>query len=224
MIYRIDIQNFLLHAIDHLEFVDLNYAIYGIISSAITCGMKDLRCSKFNILYPLTETVMRYADTENKDVLEQELMAYYEKLLFKERSPVFYDLFVKPIEEHANVILVCDRCENPYLDVLSAFVKKQFAIEVIDLNKLFEDGHLNPVRYNYSKICDKGKEIREITKREEMLAKASTEDGRMELLQHWNRKTKLALCKELKLRVRKSIDDETLNALLIDAWVREDDD
>lgn len=223
MIYRIDLQHFLVHAIDHLEFVDINYAIFVVISAKINVGLKDTRCQKPSILYPNPETVLRFDESQNMDVLEREMFDYYDNLVIRGKDTTFYDYFVHTMEEHNNVIIVCDKIENPYVDVLAKYLKKRFAIEVIDLNKMFTDGYIDPVRYDYNKIQKKGQGIRELKEADRMKSLACTPDGRMELLREWNKSTKLKLCKALKLRVRKSIDDKILDDILIDAWVNEDD-
>lgn len=222
MIYRIDIQRFLLHAIDHFSFTDLYYCQYVIVSSRIKCGNKDGNCHKANPLYPLPETVARFAETGNTDLLDRELFALYDDMIKHDHSTVFYDLFVRTIETHTNVMVVCHEDENPYVDSLCKFLKKRFSIEVINLNQLFTKGKIDPVHYDYNKIRDKGVDIRRAATAQAVKDKASTEEGRMELLMMWKRKTKLNLCKSIGINVRKDVSDKDLDAILIDAWVKDD--
>lgn len=224
MIYRIDFQNFLLHAIDHLSFMDLNYCEYAIVSSRITCGLRDMHCARINLLYPKNEIVDHYAATGDYEQLEREMIKMYDDMLKEDKTALFYNTFVKPIEDHINVMIVCHREENHYVDALCKFLKKRLYIEVIDLNQLFTKGKLDTIHYDYDKIRDRAVDIRRNAKHEEAKSKASTEEGRMQLLQEWDKKTKLKLCKNLKIRVRSNLREKDIDAILIDAWVKDDDD
>lgn len=224
MIYRIDLHHFLVHAIDHFSFTDLNYFEYAIISAKIKCGLKDSHCQKINNLFPLAETVIAYAETGNPDILEHDLFKLYDDLINNQHSDVFYKVFVQNVEKHINVLIVCDEQENPYIDVLCKYLKKKFAIEVIDLNKLFTKGKLDPIHYDYDVIRDKGVDVRRAAKKQAEENLATTRDGRLELVRGWDKDRKIKQCKKIGLRVRKSISERELDQILIDAWVEDGDE
>lgn len=225
MIYRITLRNFLLHAIDHMTYRDLTTCKYDIFSPKITCGRKDPACAKLLELYPTTEMMERYTSGGSVEHLEKEMFDMYDKMNSKWRSAMFYNEFVKSIEDHINAILICIDDDVPVLDILCRYLKKKFSIEVIDLDRLFTKGKIDPIHYDYKEIRDLGVDIRRAAEEELARNLATTPDGRMSLLRKWSRKQKLKFCrKNLRMHVQDGIPDSELDEIIIDAWVIDKDD
>lgn len=223
MIYHIDIQRFLLYAIDYFSFIDLNYIDYVVISSTVMCGSADLKCHKASDLYPMPAMVVRYAESKDASQLEYEMFQMYDEMLKGNLPRVFYDTFIYPMRNHFNVFLICDEGENIYLEILSKYVKKKFGIEVINLNKLFTKGKLDPVHYDLDTVKRRSKEVKKASERVVNESMASTREGREKLLKQWNKKQKLEACKRLGIRVRKNLREEDITTILMDVWVGDED-
>lgn len=223
MIYRIDFQHFLLHAIDHFTRTELLHFQYLIVSANVKGNHKVTNVEKCNDLYPRPEAVIDYAEDQNKNVLEARMFAEYKSIL--EDSPdVFYKLFLNMLAVHNDLVIVCDKTENDYIDVLCKFLKKEFGIEVIDLNRLFTEGRVGSVYIDRDAIMDRTVDFRRAAAKAMSESLESTREGRMRLVTKiMNRKQKLHKLRELGIKVRKE-DMKNLDQLLIDAWVEDEDD
>lgn len=225
MIYRIDIQHFLTHAIDHFTMQELTHFQYAIISAKVRNQSRVLNVSKFNVLYPTPEIVTAYADYQDKKILEK----MYMEMLDSEDSATgtkwaanrLYTIFVKPLLDNVDVVIICDRLENDYIDVLCKYLKKRFDVEVIDLNELFSKGRIGSIYIDRNVIRDKAVDVRRAAAKEMKMSLESTSDGRLHLLNQMDKKEKIDKLKELGINVTKS-DKNDLDKLLIDEWVQDD--
>ncbi len=224
MIYRIDLQHFLIHAIDHFGIDQLSHFQYVIISASVKNGGTSPNIHKINELYPPPEMVVEYAETEDLKVLEK---MYFEFLSTDEHgkksnwsSNIIYKVFIENLINHYDLMIICDKNENPYIDVLCNYLEKMFSIAVIDLNQLFSKGYVGSIYIDRSKIWDRAVDIRRAAGKEEVDSLRTTRDGRISLIKKMRRKEKLKLLKELGIRVT-ARDKDHLDELLIEEWANE---
>lgn len=225
MIYRIDLQHFLTHAIDHFSLKDLTNMQYLIISAKIPNGSKCLNVVKMNDLYPDTETVITYVDTHDKDILKK---MYIDKMFPKQKNggpqvsiftSAIYQAFVNPLLLHQNIMIVCDQLENPYIDCLCDFLKQEYHIEVIDLNELFTKGRIGSIYIDRDDIKDKAVDIRRAAMKDQVKALSSTREGKEKLIAKMSKKEKIKQLKNYGITVNK---DDKLDSMLLEEWCRED--
>ncbi len=227
MIYRIDMQHFLNHALDHFSLQDITTFQYCIISAKIMNNGMARNVVKMNDLYPDYNTVMTYVDTKDKSILEKmyRSMLKPEKKFMKNESTTFesliYQTFINPLLQRFNIMILCDKEENDYIDILCKFLKDEYNIEVIDLNELFTKGRVGPIYIDRDEIRDKAVDIRRAALRDQVRALSSTRDGKESLI------TKMTKKKKLKELDRYGIDgsdmkESEINAALLEEWCRED--
>lgn len=228
MIYRIDYQHFLTHMIDHFTTEEITHFQYAIISAKILNNNKVANVGKISELYPDPETVLTYAEYRDKKVLEK---MYMDLLLPEKRegdkkdwmSNIFYKVFINTFIHHQDVVIICDREENDYIDVLCKCLKTKFAIDVIDLNELFSKGRVGSIYIDRDEVWNKAVDIRRASMNQQFKALSSSRDGKLKLIELMGKKEKLQKLKELGIKVTKS-DKEHLDKLLIEEWVDNDED
>lgn len=226
MIYRIDIQHYLTHAIDHFTRDDLGVHFEYVIFSAGIKNTKSVRnMIKLNELYPEPETISNYAEYKDKKIMEK---MYLETLEpdkdCKNKSSywsyiVTYNVLINPLLNHQDIMIICQREENDYLDVFCKWLKKNFEIEVIDLNQLFTKGFVGPLYIDRSLIRDKAVDVRRAALNEEQKGKEATSDGRRILLDKMNKKEMKHKVKELEIDLNGNESVEDLRNILIEEWV-----
>lgn len=221
MLYRIDMKHFLLHAIDHFSLYDLQNMQYCIISAKVTNGGKCKNVIKLQELYPTTDMVITYEETKDKKLLEK---MYLDMLNPKDSkneitpyAAVIYQAFVNPLLQRFNVMIVCDELENDFIDILCKYLKKEYSIEVIDLNELFTKGRVGPIYIDRDEIKDKAVDIRKAALRDEVRALSSTREGKAKLITKMSKKKKL---KELKKFGVDADDRDNLDSMLLEEWCR----
>lgn len=224
MIYRIDLQHFITHAIDHFTSDDLVHFQYAIVSAKINNGRSVANTVKMNELYPSPEIVLEYDEYKDKNILEK---MYFEMLdngdIGKDESAnLFYNVFVNTLINHYDVMILCDECENDYIDCLVKYLHKKFSIDVIDLNQLFTEGKTNEIYIDRKEIWNKAVDIRRLAGKEMIRTLSQTRDGRLKLLEKMSTKEKIEKCKEIGINVSKR-DKHDLDSILIDEWVDIDD-
>lgn len=223
MLYRIDMKNFLVHAIDYFSLSDLTHMEYCIISAKIPNGGKDKHCVKMNDLYPSSDTIVAYTETGDKKLLEEMyigMMKSKDKNI--ESNPYsirIYQTFINPFLQHVNMMIICDESENDFIDALCKYLKEEFGIEVVDLNQLFTKGRVGSVYIDRGEVRDKAVDIRRAAVRDQTRAMASTRDGKEMLIEKMKRKKKIAMLKEYGIKVN---PDDNVDAILLEEWCRED--
>ena len=70
MVYRCDLQHFIVHAIDYFTLPDLTNMQYAIISAKISSGGRARNVVKVNDLYPDVDTIMAYEDYKDMKTVE----------------------------------------------------------------------------------------------------------------------------------------------------------
>jgi len=229
MIYRIDLQHFLGHAIDYFTPDELTHFQYAIISAAVISNSKVLNVVKIPELYPVPEIVISYQEHKDKSIMRK----MYKDFLLpeadndmgltkKHMANMFYNTFINTLLNHADVMIVCDKEENDYIDVICEILKDHFDIEVIDLNELFTKGRVGPIYIDRDDIWDKAVDIRRAAGDDMRRALESSAEGRMKLLGMMKKKDKIKKLEEIGITVT-STTNEDLNALLKSAWVDDED-
>lgn len=230
MIYRIDMQHYLSHAIDYFTAEELTHFQYAIISSIIKNQGTSLNVVKINELYPLPEIIIEY--NEYKDISIMKKM--YKDFLSPEKSNdmgmnknqmanIFYRTFINTLNNHVDIMIVCDITENVYIDVICSILKKDYNIEVIDLNKLFSEGRIGPIYIDRDKIWDKCVDIRIQAAKDMNRAMESSSEGRERLLGMMTKKEKIKKIKELGINIT-SYDKKDIDYILMNAWVNDEED
>lgn len=230
MIYRIDLQHFLTHAVDHFTKDELTHCEYAIISAKIKCGPKVLNARKINSLYPSVSVVETYAEYGDKKMIEKMYLSELEdksketEKIRKSITNAIYRTFVNPLINHVDTVILCDECENYYIDILCKVLKKNFSIEVIDLNQLFTKGYVGKIYIDRDEIWDRAVDIRKDALLEEFKSLESTRDGREKIVKMMNKKQKLAKLKELGYKVSHLTSNKEINKMLSDAYINDNDD
>lgn len=227
MIYRIDMQHFLTHAIDHFTREELTHFQYVVISAKVRNQHRTNNVVKLNNLYPDSEIVIAYNEYNDKNILEK----MYMEMLCPEKGSTdndwiandMYNVFVNPLIQHTDIVIICDRLENDYIDVIVKYLKKKFEIEVIDLNVLFTKGRIGPIYIDRSEIWDKAVDVRKSSVREMIKSLESTKEGKLKLLGRMSRKDKIEKLEELGIKITEA-DKKNLDKIIIDAWIDVDDD
>ncbi len=230
MIYRIDIQHFLSHAIDHFTLKDIISFEYCIISAKVTNGGKLQNVVKMNDLYPSPDIVTTYYETKDKKLLKK----MYAGMLSgddvdmprskKDINPYtvqIYQTFVNPLLHRYNICIICDEAENDFIDVLCDYLKEEFHIEVIDLNTLFKEGKIGSIYIDRDDIRDRAVDIRQMAAKEQAKALATTRDGKQRLIEMMTTSKKKKELKRLGINPE-DIDKKDLNKVLFEEWCRED--
>lgn len=227
MLYRIDLQHYLTHAIDYFTSTELLHFQYLILSAKLICAGRISNAAKANMLYPNPEIVASYAETMDQQLFEKE---YYEMLDKKENpnsnvpwsGSVIYRNIINPILGHNDIVIICDRVENYIVDAFCHYLKDRYKIEAVDLNELFKEGHIGAIYIDRDEIEDIAVDIRRATGKDMIRSLESTSEGRLKLLNMMSKKDKVKKLKDLGLSINES-DKGQLDALLIDAWVNPDE-
>ena len=217
MLYRIDIERYLTHAIDHFtrdELANFEYAIIGTLRNGSRCN----NVVKLNSIFPDIEIVTTFSDIGDKDILKKMYFKYLDDM-----GRTIYQVFINPILQHKDIVIICKQQENVYIDVLVEYLKKNFHLECIDLNELFSKGRVGSIYIDRDDIHNKAVDIRREAGKEQIEALAATKDGRLKLLNMASSKWKVKKLKELGITVTKS-DLKDLDKLLIESWVEGNDD
>lgn len=227
MIYRIDMQHFLTHAVDHFTREELTHFQYVIISAKVRNQNRTNNVVKMNNLYPDPDIVIAYNDYKDKEILEK----MYMEMLCPEKSSTdndwvandMYNLFVNPLMQHTDIVIICDKLENDYIDVIVKYLKKKFEIEVIDLNVLFTKGRIGPIYIDRDEIWNRAVDVRKSSVREMIKSMESTREGKLRLLSKMSKKDKIEKLEELGIKVTEA-DKKNIDKIIVDAWIDPDGD
>ena len=202
MLYRIDFEHFLVHAIDHFTKYELNSFHFIIISAGIVNTAKVSNVTKINTLFPNGEIFNQYMESHNLTRFNE----FYKNQL-DDYEPVFYKSIISPLDHHKSVVLICRQAENFIIDYLCKYILEKYKIDTIDLNHLFIHGVINDFNFDldeFKKICieqkiKSGKELIELKKQ--------SPAGRTELFEAMKKKDKIHLIKEIGYNHKKLNND-----------------
>lgn len=229
MIYRIDIQHFLTHAIDYFTQEEISHFQYAVISAIVKSYSSVLNVSKVDSLYPLPEILIDYEDHKDKSIMEKMYMDFLSPkkendagMTKRHMANIFYRTFINTLNNHVDIMIVCDRSENEYIDVICKVLKKDYSLEVIDLNKLFSEGRIGPIYIDRKEIWDKCVDIRRAAGKDMNDAIESSKDGRKFLLSKMTKKQKIKKIEELGITLT-NYNKKELDSILMDIWVLDED-
>lgn len=216
LLFRIDRERYLTHAIDHFTRDELAHFQYAIISAGIKNQGKCENIVKISILFPSMDIQRAFIDYQDKSIIKK---MYFKEL--DETKNEMYGLFVNPILQHQDILIICTESENVYIDILLEYLKKNFELDCIDLNELFTKGRVGSVYIDRDAIHNKAVDVRRTVGKIQIEALESTSDGRLKLLNLMGVKDKMKKLKDLGIMVNKS-DIKDLDKLLIEGWVEDD--
>ena len=225
MLFRIDHEHFLTHAIDHFtrsEILSMQFVIItaGIQSSndkyipgmtlqANTTG----NTIKVNELYPDFDTQEIYHRFQTKDSIRE---MYFDFL--KDLKYVIHNAIINPLLQFHNIVLICKMRENDYMDLLVEYLEKKFAIDCVDLNELFSTGRVGPYYIDRDEIHNKAVGVRREAMKSEKERLEKTPEGRLKLMTLMSKKEKLKFLKKLGIEVKDSEHDQ-IDDLLMEEYV-----
>ena len=224
MVCRIDMEHFISHAIDYFTNEEISDWLFIVVSGGIPCGARAAnRAMKCPILVPDSNMLCLYEEYEDKNIFKK---AYADFLNDKDESgngckSVLYSSIIRPSMQGYCVVILSKASENFFIDVLCDVLKKEYCVEVIDLNQLFIKGHIGPISIDNDAIHDATVEIRREAVREMQRSKESTADGRLQLVEMWDTRMRKKKLKDLGVKLSGSENKDEIRQLLIDAWVDE---
>jgi hypothetical protein len=202
--------------IDYFTREEITNLSYMIISASIRNQGTQPNIVKCNDLYPSSDdAISNYIQLEDKKLFHK---TYYREL--KQTENIIYQAIIDPILKHRhNIVLICAEREDMYIDVLCDFLKQEFALKTVDLNKLFDEGETDIFVIDKTEVNNKSIEIKRNAVRESIRSREQTPDGRAHLLSLMAKEDKLKKLKSLGIKVDKSMKDSELTELLKDEWV-----
>lgn len=218
MIYMVSHEKFLMHMIDYFTRDELSYLEYRIISAGMIAGNNSLSVSSANALFPSFENQNIWIETQNLDALKR---GFYEDLDL-EYNTLYYSI-VEPFGEHLDVVLITTDQEYVYLEILAEYLMERFKIPVIDLNRLFKKGEVDPISWNPKRIQDSIRKLQRKIKEANNDSMASTASGRLNLLDRMDRKERIKKLIQIGVEVDAHESDEVIQELLMEAWVKDDE-
>ncbi len=218
MLFRIDLEHYLTHMVDYFTADELNACQYVIIGTIPNNGRSASNVVKLNELYPSNDTILKYVETHNKELLKGE---YTEQLNERDNESIIYNAFINNILQHQNIILLSRREENDWIDVLCNFLEEKFSIECVDLNELFKTGSVGPIHIDRDEIKNRAVDVRRRFGKDMIKYMESTKEGREKLLDQMDIKYKIKKCKDLGIKMNKA-DIKNIDDILREAWVEED--
>ena len=227
LVYRITFDRFLVYAIDYFSLEDLSQIQYLVLSAKITNLGKLPNVVKINNLYPTVEIVTTYAESGDKAMMHKMYWDYLsgeDEYKSDEWNPIdglIYRAFINPLLHHYDIMIVCDRAEDDYVDVLVEYLERRFEVPVINLNQLFDTGSVDTIYIDRDQIQDNAVDIRRKAATEEMRSLSTSRDGRIKLIGMMSHKEKKRKLRELGINSN-GLSDKEISQLIYDAWVDED--
>ncbi len=215
MLFRIDYEHFLSHMIDHFTRNEILQMLYIVISANMPIGSRSVtNISKFSEFYPTTEDIQTLISTGDEKLFKK---IYIDKLHEDTSTRIdIYNTFVTPVDHHTNICILCRENENLYIDAIVEYLKTEYTVDCVDLNKLFTDGHSGELYINFDKVHDKMVGVRRIAAKMNYEMLERTPDGRREIMSRMSKKDKIKKLREMDISVNKNDDIDTL---LKDEWV-----
>lgn len=230
MIYKIDLKNYLMHMVDYFPLDDLIHFQYLILSAKITNGGRLSNVSKISGLYPLPEDIATYIEYKDKDMFEKMYFDFLDpdeedKIRMRNGGSYFiynliYKTFISPLNNHYDILILCDESENYIIDALCKYLKKKFKIEIADLNQLFEKGEIDSIYLDRKEINKNSEDIKKACAVDQYRSYESTVDGRIKLISMMTKKDKINKLKSLGIDPTEE-DKKNLDKLLLEIWNEE---
>lgn len=225
MLYCIDYEHFMVDMIDFFTKEEILSFIY-LNTSVIIPDHESNYSVKLMYMVPSSDSEYYISEKDDKKMADE---LYYQQLLNGVNTPyrgentrhMWYKYLLGPLRNHQNVMMMCLRREMHYMDVLCKFIKEEFGVETINLNKLFTEGRVGDLVIDFHEFKDRTKDLRDSWKEhnhQERMIAAQTYDGRLNLMQDMSKKEKI---KQLELIGVSYIpkDEDEIDALLMESWV-----
>ena len=222
MLYCIDYEHFMVDMIDFFTREEILSFIYIDISVRTPHDQSNYS-AKVMAFVPSSESEFYMAEHSDEKVADD---MYYEQLSFGLNTPdrdqntrhIWYKFILGPLRDHANVMLMCLRPEMHYMKTLCKFIKNEFGIDTINLNKLFTDGHVGNLVIDFKELKDRTRDIKTSWKEHNILQRSMDVNGRRELMKDMTKKEKIKQLKAVGVSyIPKS--EEEIDALLTESWV-----
>ena len=229
MVYRITFDRFLLYGIDYLSLQDITQIHYLVLSARVTNLGKLPNVVKISDLYPTVDIVTTYAESGDKMLMYKMYWDYLsgeDEYTHDEWNPtdtIVYKAFINPLIRHFDVMIVCDRSEDEYVDVLTDYLDKKFGVPVINLNRLFDEGRVGPIYLDRDRVRDNAVDVRRKAANEEAKALSTSRDGRLKLIGMMNAKEKRKRLRDLGISPE-GMSNKEMDEVLFDVWVDVDDE
>ena len=216
MLYRIDFEKFMVHMIDHFPGEELLSFHYVIVSAGIlNQGRLNNVVKVHHRFYPSAHVQEIYLEHQNQNIFQK---MYFDEL--EDCTDIIYETFLSNLLKHSSVLIICKKEENHVVDALIEFLKK-YAVECVDLNKLFTDGSVDKVYVDIDEIEKKTIELRKRMKKVVIKEEEATSHGRARLLSVMNDEQKLKKLSKLGIDMN-GIDVDDYDKLLIEYWVEDE--
>ena len=214
MLYRIDFEHFLVHAIDHFTRVELNSFHYVILSAGIVNTGKAINVVKINTLFPDYEIYNDYLQYKNLERFKEN----YFNQLEDYKEDVIYRSIISPLIKHKSLLLICRRMENFIIDVLSEYLLKEFKVDTIDLNHLFINGVINNFNFSLEEFKESCVNFKIDAAKKLVELKEKSPSGRAELFAKMDEKDKRNLIKKIGYNP-KNLNLEQINSIIKNEWI-----
>lgn len=203
--------------IDYFTSEEITSMEYAIISAGIPNQGLATNVVKCISLYPTYETTKAYAELQDDDILKR---MYLDEL--KHSEFLMYKSFVAPVLDHHNIVIVCRKKENIYIDILTNYLEKKFSLQCIDLNQLFISGRVGPLYIDRKEIHNNSVKLVRTAVEKEREVYEATKEGRARLLSNMNEKDKIRLLKKYSgIQLRKD-ERHKLDEILTEEWVEDE--
>lgn len=135
-----------------------------------------------------------------------------------------YGDIVRPILKNYHTYLIIYKPEEEHIvSYFSKFLEKEFALPVVDLNKLFEKGETEIVELDRDEIADRCADIAREYTRSDYMSKLRTGEGRLQLLNIMSKQDMRKQLRTIGIRTNGDESKEELRELLIEGWVKDTD-
>nr|DAN39850.1 MAG TPA: hypothetical protein [Caudoviricetes sp.] len=218
MIYMVSHEKFLMHMIDYFTRDELSYLEYRVISAGMVSGNNVLSVVSANALFPSFENQNLWIETNNRDALKK---GFYEDLDLEYNT--LYHSVIEPFAEHMDVVLITTEQEFVYLEILAEYLLERYKLPIINLNQLFGQGEIDPMKWNPKRIMDGIRRIQRKIKEANQDSMSSTPSGRLTLMNHMDRKERIKKLIQIGVDVDAHESDEVIQELLMEAWVKDDE-
>lgn len=151
MLFNINYENFLLYAIDYFkreELLDFTYVIVSAIIPHRTSKLPVNKIYKLSSIFPPCDIVSLWMDGYDDGTIKTK---YYDYL---KDSNVIRDIVTSVAIEHKNIVIICKKEEDYFINIICDFIYDEFKLPSINLNSLFTKGGIYVKRYNRNKIME----------------------------------------------------------------------
>ena len=206
--------------IDYFTKDELLNFHYQIISSAVRVPLRnndtiDNKVYKNNELFPTKDIIPIYSENGDKKLLRK---LYLEELRMPHIEENMWRNIIEPVfRYHHNYLLIYSVSENVYMEILCEYLKKEFAMNCINLDELFTNGETEVFYLDRPAIKERTLKVKRLAGAAKRGRDEKFADGRRDLIKKFNKQEKIDKLKQLGISVSK-LDENRLDELLLEAW------